>query len=172
MKFFRFLPVLIASALLLAGRPALRQAATAEDLLKIEAAISPKRLVRGQEGKIVLNVRLKKGIAVSALPEFRIEVEGGGDLVFPKTFFTNVDLALPRVEIDGRDCLDLKAPIVIPFSVGPKARRGVYVMRGRVKYFAFDQAGGVCLKSSAKFSTSYSTWAIPVRTQAPSHPVS
>jgi len=167
MKFFRFLPVLLAPAFLLAGHPSVRQAVSADDFLKVEAAISPKRLVRGQEGKIVLKVQLKKGIAISALPEFRVEVEGGGDLVFPKTFFTNVDLALPRAEIDGKDCLDLQAPIVIPFSVGPKARRGVYVMRGRVKYFAFDLGGGVCLKSSAKFSTSYSTWAVPVRTEAP-----
>lgn len=155
----------MSSALVFAGRPAARQAAAYENLLKIEASVSPKRLVRGQEGRILLKVRLKKGIAISALPEFRIEVESGGDLVFPKSFFTNVDLALPRAEIDGRDCLDLQAPIVIPFSVGLKARRGVYILRGRVKYFAFDPAGGVCLKSSAKFSTSYSTWAIPVRSQ-------
>ena len=111
---------------------------SAEDLLKIEAGIVPRRLSRGQEGKIVLKVRLKKGIAVSALPAFTIEVEGVEDLVFPKNFFTGSDLALTRVEIDGRDCLDLQAPIEIPFTVGPKARRGVYVLRGRVKYFAFD----------------------------------
>jgi hypothetical protein len=167
MKISRFWIVLLAPALLAAGRTAVRPTAGPDDLLNIEAGVSPKRLVRGQEGKIILKVRLKKGIAISALPAFRIEVEGGADLIFPKNFFTNSDLALPQVEIGGKDCLDLQAPIVIPFTVGPKARRGVYVLRGRVKYFAFDLDGGVCLKSSTKFSTAYSTWAIPVRTEKP-----
>ncbi|MHB8054753.1 MAG: hypothetical protein ACYDH3_05855 [Candidatus Aminicenantales bacterium] len=167
MKRSRLLVVLLAPAILAAGRPAVRQAAFGDDLVKIEAVISPRRLVRGQEGKIILKVRLKKGIAISALPAFRIEVEGGEDLVFPKNFFTGSDLALPRVEIGDKDCLDLLAPIVIPFTVGPKARRGVYILSGRVKYFAFDLDGGVCLKSSTKFSTAYSTWAIPVRTERP-----
>jgi len=135
----------------------------AQDMVKVEASISPLRLARGQEGKVVLKVSLKKGIAVSALPAFTIEIDGGENLVFAKTFFTGSDLALARIEVDGRDCLDLKAPIEITFKVGPKARRGVYILRGRIKYFAFDLAEGVCLKSSAKFSTSYSTWAVSAR---------
>jgi len=167
MKRSLLLIVLIAPVILTAGRPDVRPTAGAEDLLKVEAGISPKRLVRGQEGKVILKVRLKKGIAISALPAFTIEVEGGEDLVFPKNFFTGSDLALVRVEIGEKDCLDLQAPIVIPFTVSPKARRGVYVLHGRVKYFAFDLEGGVCLKSSTKFSTAYSTWAIPVRTEKP-----
>ena len=140
--------------------------AAAEDLIKVEAGIAPRRLARGQEGKVVLKISLRKGIAVSALPAFKIEVEEGPDLVFPKNFFTGSDLDLAHVEIDGRDCLDLQGPIEIPFTVGQKARRGVYVLRGRIKYFAFDRVGGWCLKSSAKFSTAYSTWAIPVKAAA------
>jgi len=134
-----------------------------EDLLKIEAGIVPRRLSRGQEGKVILKVSLKKGIAISALPAFTIEVEGGGDLVFPKNFFTGTDLALARIEIDGKECLDLRMPIEIPFTVNAKAKRGVYILRGRVKYFAFDGPNGWCLKASTKFSTAYSTWAVPVK---------
>jgi len=160
MKIFRLFQIGIAALILAVGGPL----AVAEDLLKIEAGIAPRRLARGQEGKIILKVHLKKGIAVSALPAFTIEVEGGPDLVFPKNFFTGSDLVLAHVEIDGKDCLDLQAPIEIPFTVGPKARRGVYVLRGRVKYFAFDLDGKWCLKSSTKFSTAYSTWAVPVKT--------
>ncbi|MCX6565345.1 MAG: hypothetical protein NTW38_02810 [Candidatus Aminicenantes bacterium] len=160
MKISRLLQTGIAVLILAVGGPL----AAAEDLLKIEAGIAPRRLARGQEGKIILKVRLKKGIAVSALPAFTIEVEGGPDLVFSKNFFTGSDLVLTRVEIDGKDCLDLQAPIEIPFTVGPKARRGVYVLRGRVKFFAFDLDGKWCMKSSTKFSTAYSTWAVPVRT--------
>jgi len=134
-----------------------------EDLIKIEAGIVPRRLSRGQEGKIVLKVSLKKGIAISALPAFTIEFEGNEDLVFPKSFFTGSDLTLARVEIGGKECLDLRAPIEIPFTVSPKARRGVYVLRGRVKYFAFDLPNGWCLKSSTPFSTAYSTWVVPIK---------
>lgn len=154
---FGFAAVLLAVAIPAAG----------QDLVNIEAGISPRRLARGQEGKIVLKVGLKKGIAISALPAFTIEIDGGEDLVFAKSFFTGSDLALARIEIDGKDCLNLQAPIEIPFKVGPKARRGVYILRGRVKYFAFDLAGGWCFKSSAKFSTAYSTWAIPVKAGNP-----
>ncbi len=137
--------------------------ASAQDLVTVEARISPLRLARNQEGKVVLKVGLKKGIALSALPAFTIEIDGSEDLVFSKSFFTGSDLALARVEIDGKECFDVKDPIEIPFKVNPKARRGVYILRGRVKYFAFNPAEGVCLKSTVKFSTSYSTWAVPVK---------
>ena len=102
MRKLRFLA--IAAALALAGGI---PGAAAEDLIKIEAGIAPRRLARGREGKVVLRISLRKGIAVSALPEFKIEVEEGPDLVFPKNFFTGSDLDLAHVEIDGRDCLDL-----------------------------------------------------------------
>ncbi|HOY99877.1 MAG TPA: hypothetical protein PLL55_10805, partial [Candidatus Aminicenantes bacterium] len=86
MRKLRFLA--IAAALALAGGI---PGAAAEDLIKIEAGIAPRRLARGREGKVVLRISLRKGIAVSALPEFKIEVEEGPDLVFPKNFFTGSD---------------------------------------------------------------------------------
>jgi len=158
MKISRLFKTGAAALILAVGAPLV----FADELLTIEAGIAPRRLARGQEGRIILKVHVKKGIAVSALPAFTIEVEGGPDLVFPKNFFSGSDLALARVEIEGRECLDLQAPIEIPFTVGQRARRGVYVLRGRVKYFAFDLAGEWCLKSSIKFSTAYSTWAVPL----------
>jgi len=162
MKFSCWARLGLAAALLAAALPS-----AAQDLVTIEARIAPLRLARGQEGKLVLKVGLKKGFAVSALPAFTIEIESSEDLVFAKSFFTGSDLALAKVEVEGRECFDLKEPIEIPFKVGLKARRSVYILRGRVKYFVFDLAGGVCMKSSTKFSTSYSTWAIPVRTGGP-----
>jgi hypothetical protein len=157
MKFQRLARIVFTAALLIAVLPA-----AAQDLVTVEATITPLRLARNQEGKVVLKVSLKKGIALSALPAFTIELEGSEHLVFSKPFFTGSDLALARVEIDGKECFDLKQPIEIPFKVSPKARRGVYILRGRVKYFAFNLPEGVCLKSSTRFSTAYSTWGVPV----------
>jgi hypothetical protein len=74
-----------------------------EDLIKIEAGIVPRRLSRGQGGKVVLKVGLKKGIAISALPAFTIEFEGNEDLVFPKSFFTGSDLTLSRSKSEARN---------------------------------------------------------------------
>ncbi|MBN1938914.1 MAG: hypothetical protein JW843_04965 [Candidatus Aminicenantes bacterium] len=162
MKIHRLVRIGLAAAFLVAALPA-----AAQDPVTVEAKVSPLRLSKNQEGKLVLKVGMKKGVNMSALPALTIELEDSEGLVFSKSFFTGSDLALSRVEIDGKECFDLKQPIEIPFKVDPKADRGVYVLRGRVKYFAFKPAEGVCLKSSARFSTSYSTWGIPAREGTP-----
>jgi hypothetical protein len=142
----------------------LAAAVPAEDVLKVESAVvSPLRLARGEEGKLVLRIAVPSGIAVSALPSFTVEIGPNEELVFPKNFFTAADLSLELVEIGGKEYVSLQKPIVIPFTVNPKAKRGVHVLQGRVKYFACSLKDGWCLKSAAKFSATFSTRTTPIR---------
>lgn len=125
------------------------------DFLKINASVSPNRLSRGQEGKVVIEFVLDEGITVNAQPSFTIEIEPSEELVFPKNFFNASDL---RIEIceDGEDeYLNLKKPIEIPFTVSLDAKQGRHPLEGKVKYFACSKEEAWCLKSTAKFSVSY-----------------
>lgn len=56
MKIHRLVQVGFAAALLVVALPAV-----AQDLVTVEATITPLRLARNQEGKVVLKVGLKKG---------------------------------------------------------------------------------------------------------------
>jgi len=137
--------------------------AGAEDLVKVESRVTPLRLARGEEGKIVLKLTVKAGIVVTAAAGLTVELEPAEELVFPKNFFTAADLAIPRKVVQGKECLDLDKPVEIPLTVGPKARRGVHVLRGRVKYFGTSLAEGWCYKSAVKFSATFSTRTVPLR---------
>lgn len=132
-------------------------AAKEEAPLKVEASISPKRLSRGQEGKITLKVLVDKGIAISSQPSFIIEFSSSEEVIFPKNFFTASDLEIETIEESGEEYLDLKEPIEIPFSVSLQARRGNHILQGKIKYFACYKEEGWCLKSSTKFSASFYT---------------
>ena len=55
-----------------------------EDLLKIEAASNPKRLSRGQKGKIVLKLTMDEGIFISPEPSFIIEFSPCEELIMNK----------------------------------------------------------------------------------------
>ena len=123
-----------------------------EDPVKVEASILPLRVARGEEGRVILKISAKSGFTVNSLPSFIIELDPGSDLIFPKNFFTASDLNLEVVEVNGRPMLSLKKPLEIGFTVGPKAIRGVHVLRGRIKYFATSAKDGWCLKSSTRFS--------------------
>lgn len=123
-----------------------------EEPIKVEASIRPLRVARGEEGHVVLKISVKPGFTANSLPSFIIEFGDRTELLFPKNFYTASDLNLAVVEENGRQRLDLKKPIEISFTVSPKATRGVYVLQGRVKYFATSTKDGWCLKSSAKFS--------------------
>ena len=48
--------------------------------------------------------------------------------------------------------LNLKKPVEIRFTVNPKAKRDIYVLEGKIKYFATSSKEGWCLKSATKFS--------------------
>jgi hypothetical protein len=128
-----------------------------EDLLKVNVSINPMRLRRGEEGKIILKFTVKEGIRVSSQPSFTIDLEPSDELIFPKNFFSASDLEIEIKEEDGKEYLDLKEPIEIPFSVNMDAKRGNHTIGGKIRYFACSQGEGWCLKYSAKFSSAFFT---------------
>jgi len=128
-----------------------------EDLLKVDVSIAPTRLRRGEGGKIVLKFSVKEGIKVSSQPSFTIDLEPSDELIFPKNFFSASDLEIEIKEEDGKEYLDLKGPIEIPFSVNMDAKRGNHTIGGKIKYFACSQEEGWCLKYTAKFSSAFFT---------------
>lgn len=128
-----------------------------DDLLRIECSISPKRLSRGEVGKVILKLSVKEGITISPQPTFIIEFSPNRELVFPKNFFTASDLEIDVLEDKGDECLSLMKPIEIPFTVNLEATRGRHLLEGKIKYFASNKTEGWCLKNSSKFSVSFST---------------
>lgn len=128
-----------------------------DDPLKVEASISPKRLSRGQEGKITLKISVKEEITIIPQPSFIIEFSFTEEIIFPKNFFTASDLEIETLEENGEEYLNIKEPIEIPFSVSLEAERGNHILKGKIKYFASYKEEGWCLKSSAKFSASFYT---------------
>lgn len=134
-----------------------------DDPLKAKALISPKRLSRGQEGKVVLKFALQAGIKVIPQPSFTIELDPCEELVFPKNFFTASDLEIEIIEENGEEYIDLNEPIEIPFSVNMEAEKGNHTLEGRIKYFASSKEEGWCIKSSAKFSASFYTRSTKVK---------
>jgi hypothetical protein len=128
-----------------------------DDLLRIEAGIRPKSLSRGEEGRVVLRVITQEGITLSPHPAFTIEFSSCPELLFPKSFYTNSDLAIEIVEDAGDRYLNMSKPIEIPFTVNPSAKRGSHILEGRIKYFARSRKEGWCLKDTAKFSVSFFT---------------
>lgn len=128
-----------------------------EGCLKIEASVRPRWLSRGQEGNVILKIKLAKGITVSPQPSFIIECSPSQELLFPKNFFTASDLEIEIKEENGEEYLNLEKPIEIPFTVRLEAKRGNHSFGGKIKYFAFSREEGWCLKSTAKFSASFYT---------------
>jgi hypothetical protein len=124
--------------------------------LKIRGSIMPQRLLRSQEGKVVLRISVKKGITVSPQPSFIIEFSPCEGLIFPKNFFTASDLGIEILEEKGHQYLNLKKPIEIPFTVSNIAKKGRHTLRGKIKYFAYSLKGDWCLKVSSEFSASLS----------------
>jgi len=129
----------------------------AEDLLKIEASIRPRRLRRGEEGNVVLKITVKEGIKISSQPSFTIEFAPSAELSFPKNFFSASDLEIEIVEENGREYLNLMEPIEIPFTVKMGAKRGNHSFSGKVKYFGCSREEGWCLKYTSKFATGFYT---------------
>ena len=127
------------------------------ELFQIEASISPRRLSKGQEGKVMLKITLKKGITISAQPQFIIEFKPSEELIFPKNFFTASDLEVEILKENGQEYLNLEKPLEIPFSVDMNALRGNHTLEGKIKYFACLMEEGVCFKTTTEFSASFYT---------------
>jgi len=138
-------------------------AAKEENPIKVEAWITPKRLYRGQEGKITLKIRAKENLAVTPQPSFIIEFNPSEEVVLPKNFFTASDLEIKTLEKNGEEYLDFKDPIEIPFTVSLEAKRGNHLLQGKIKYFACSLKEEWCLKSSAKFKASFYTRQTAIR---------
>lgn len=128
-----------------------------EDLLKVNVSVNPRRLRRGEAGKVVLRFSVEEGIRISSQPSFTIELEPSDELIFPKNFFSASDLEIEIKEEDGKEYLELRESIEIPFSVNMEAKRGNHTIRGKVKYFACSQEEGWCLKHKTKFSSAFYT---------------
>jgi hypothetical protein len=148
----------LAAALLLLGLTVPLQTQSRDGLLRVESAIRPLRLARGEAGRVVLTIKVKPGVAISPQPAFIIEFQPNEELVFPKPFYTASDLNVEVQEIEkGREVLNFSKPLEIPFTVHPKSPRGVHVLEGRVKYFAANQAEGWSLKNTVRFTATFST---------------
>lgn len=126
-----------------------------EDLLKIKASISPGRLIRGQDGKVLLDFTVQEGLTINPLPSFTIEISPSDELVFPKNFFAASDLEIEILEEDGKEYLDLSKQIEIDFQVSPEAERGIHNLEGKIRYFAVSKTENWCLKTASHFSASF-----------------
>ena len=128
-----------------------------EDLIKIDATISPNRLSKGKEGNVVLRFRVKEGITINPQPSLTIELSPSEELVFSKDFFTASDLEIEIMEEEGREYLVLTKQIEIPFMVSEEAVKGVHSLEGKVKYFAYSKAENWCLKTTSLFTALFYT---------------
>lgn len=128
-----------------------------ENLLKIEGLVRPKRLSRGEEGRIVLKLQVQKGVFLSSQPFFIIEFAPVPEIVFPKNFFTASDLNIGLVEDNAGSSVDLSKPIEVPFTVSMDAKPGGHILLGKIKYFARSAQEDWCYKTTSKFSVAFST---------------
>lgn len=128
-----------------------------EDLIEIDATISPRRLSKGNEGKVVLKFRVKEGITINPQPSFTIELSSSEELIFSKNFFTASDLEIEILEEEGKEYLVFPNQIEITFAVSDEAVKGMHSLEGTVKYFAFSKAENWCLKTTSLFSASFYT---------------
>lgn len=133
-----------------------------EELLRVEASIVPRRLARGEEGAVLLKLGVAAGITVSPHPEFIVEFKPCDEIIFPKNFFTATDLGVDTQDKDGQQSLVFDNPLRIPLTVSPKAKKGSYILEGRIKYCALSAAESWCVKNSAKFFVAYSIRAADV----------
>lgn len=126
-------------------------------VLEILASIEPPRLSRGQEGKVVFKFKIDENVRIIPLPHFIIEFEPSDALVLPKNFFSSSDLGIKILEENDREFLDLSEKVEVPFTVKLEAKRGRYLLKGKVRFFALSQTEDWCLKTSEKFSVSFYT---------------
>ena len=128
-----------------------------DDLLKIDGSVQPKRLSRGEEGRIILKLQVQEGVFLSAQPFFIIEFAPVTEIVFPKNFFTASDLNIGLIEEKTGSSIDLSKPIEVPFTVSLDANPGGHILEGRIKYFARSPQEDWCYKTTSKFSIAFST---------------
>ncbi|MEW6456793.1 MAG: hypothetical protein AB1410_08805 [Acidobacteriota bacterium] len=126
-----------------------------EKIVEISASIKPYRIMRGEGGKIILNMRLKKGNYISSAPLLNIEIKSNDGLAFSKNFYTSSDLNIPVIEKDGIKILDVKSHFEIPFKVKEEARPGFKKIEMEIKFFVYSLKSNLCIKYSNKISSGY-----------------
>lgn len=126
------------------------------DTLKIKASVNPENLSRGQDGKVILKLTLVEGLSINPQPSFTVEFNPTEVVVFAKKKFTDADLHMKILEEMGEEHLSLKDPVEIPFTVSPDAAEGRKSLEGKIDYFVCSKEEGWCLKTSSKFSVSFS----------------
>lgn len=134
-----------------------------DTLLKVDAAVIPKILSRGESGQVVLRLTVPEGVLVLAKPEFVIEFKNLPPITFPKNFFTATDLELETFEHNGQECLKLDKVINIPISIALDAPARTYILEGKVKHVLRSVKKGWCLKTASKFYCSFSTRATLIK---------
>jgi hypothetical protein len=137
-----------------------------EILLKVDVAVVPKILSRGESGQIILRLTVPEETIVLTEPEFVIEFKALPPINLPKNFFTATDLDLETMETNGREGLKLDKMIKIPFSVALDAPARTYILEGRVKYTLFSPKKGWCLKTVSRFYASFSTRSTVIKKKA------
>jgi len=142
-----------------------------ENIVKIEASVSPQRLARGQEGKLVLKLTLQEGISISPQPSFIIEISPGEEISFSKNVYTANDLGIKISKENGEEYLDLKEPLEMLFQVRLEAKQGNHRLEGKIKYFACSKEEKWCLKNSTKFSAAYYTRNTTFKKKKGSNPI-
>ncbi|MBN1272197.1 MAG: hypothetical protein JXB26_07980 [Candidatus Aminicenantes bacterium] len=128
-----------------------------EGILKIDIKVSPYRLAKGQEGKVVLKLDVEEGISINPQPSFIIEFEPADELIFPKDFYTASDLEIKISKENGREFLIFSDPVEIPFTMNLEAKPGKHQLKGKIKYFASCKEEEWCLKSSTEFKVEFYT---------------
>ncbi len=128
-----------------------------EEPLQVSVSIRSRRLSRGEEGTVVLQLSVGDEVLISPQPTFTIEFENCEALVFPKNFYSASDLDIDIIEEEGKEYLSITDPLEIPFTVDLNAKPGTHSLAGKIKYFACSKDKDWCLKNTTKFSASFYT---------------
>jgi len=126
-----------------------------EELLKIDAKISPKAIKQGEEGELEIKIIPIPGIRISSNPDIRINFLKNDNLQFSKTFFTGSELEFKTVKekkVIFYEFDDKEKPI--KFKVRESALLGKQRIQGEIIYTAvFSDNWSV--KTFQKFDASF-----------------
>lgn len=112
---------------------------TQENYLKINAKVTPRIILQGEEGVLKIKITPKNGLKISSHPEFIIKLDTNSGFTFPKIFFTASELNFQTIQEDDAILLDLEKEIEIPFKVKENSLIGRHKISGEVIFTAVFQ---------------------------------
>lgn len=126
-----------------------------EELLKINAQVSPVSIKQGEEGELSIKIVPIKGIRISSNPDIRINFEKNENLQFSKTFFTGSELEFKTIKEDKVVFYKFdEKEKPIRFKVKEDSLLGRQKIQGEIIYTAvFDDNWSV--KTFQKFNVSF-----------------